>query len=171
VTDDPSAFDTLPDDAPNPHGPGGALARAALVLGVVLLPLGWLAPMLETRRFFFVRDSYSLIETVAALAQSGETILAVTVGVFSIALPGLKALTLVWLNVAGGRGVRPFGLFLLEHLGQWSMMEVFIAALIVVSLSGAGLASAITLPGLYIFAASALLLMLSSGRVARDLRR
>jgi len=165
---DPAAPET--DAAGDPHGPGGAWARAGLVLGAVLLPMGWLAPMLETRRFFFVRDSYSLIETVDALARSGESVLAGAVALFSIILPGFKALALIWLNLGGGRGIHPLGVFLLDNLGKWSMMEVFVAALVIVSLSGSGFASAATLPGLYLFAASAVLLMLASGRVSHDLR-
>ncbi len=176
MTIDPDAapLPTASENATNltrrPHGPGGALARAGLVLGALLLPLGWLAPMLETRRFFFVRDQYSLIETLEALAESGEIALALTVAAFSVLLPGLKTAVLLWLNLAGRRGMRSLGLLLLRNLGKWSMLEVFVAALVVVSLSGSGIASASTLPGHYLFAASALLLMLASGRVERDLR-
>ena len=91
------------------------------------------------------------------------------IGVFSILFPILKVLSLAFLNMAAPKNLSSGTLKFLEALGKWSMMDVFVIALIVVSLSSNGLARALTQPGLYCFAAAAILFMLASGLIVKHL--
>jgi paraquat-inducible protein A len=57
-----------------------------------------------------------------------------------------------------------------ERLGKWSLTDVLVIAILIVVWSGPSLELAVQ-PGLWFFAASAGLLMLASGLIARDHRR
>jgi len=153
------------------NGTGGALARALLLLGIILLPLGLTLPMLETQRFIFWRDAYSLIDVARALIQGEDWLLATVVIVFSMAFPVLKALALIRLHLVAPGSVSRREARLVETLGKWTMMDVLIAALVVFTLGRSGVASAAELPGLYFFTASAACLMLASGRIAAGHRQ
>tara|TARA_R110002096_G_scaffold82110_14_gene191027 strand:- start:2102 stop:2620 length:519 start_codon:yes stop_codon:yes gene_type:complete len=152
----------------DPHGNGGALARALLILGSVLLPLGLTLPILETQRFIFWREAYSLIDVARALVQGDDVLLAFVVIVFSIIFPVLKLFGLVRLHLAAPARINRTEARLIEMLGKWTMMDVLIAALVVFTLGRSGVASAVELPGLYFFAGAAACMMLASGRIARS---
>lgn len=145
---------------------GGALARALLLLGIILLPLGLSLPMLETQRFIFWRDAYSMMDVARALIEGDDHLLATVIIVFSMVFPALKAIGLVRLHLAAPGSVSHREVRLVETLGKWTMMDVLIAALVVFTLGRSGVASAAELPGLYFFTASAACLMLASGRIA-----
>lgn len=155
----------------DPHGPGGATGRVLLVCGIALLPLGVLLPMLETRRLFFFRDSYSLVEVAQSLIASEEWLLGGVIIAFCLVFPTLKAMLLVRMHFSPPPKVKDSHLLWLERLGKWSMLDVLVAALIVVGFSRNGVVSASSLPGLYFFSTAAILLMLASGLIVRDLRR
>ncbi|MCW5723526.1 MAG: paraquat-inducible protein A [Maricaulaceae bacterium] len=153
----------------DPHGPGGAPGRLLLVSGIALLPLGVFLPFLETRRLFFFKDSYSLFDVSRSLLASGEWLLGGVIIGFCLVFPTVKALALIRLHFAPPARVSGAVLRWLERLGKWSMLDVMVAALIVVGFSRNGTISAASLPGLYFFAAAAVCLMLASGLIARDL--
>lgn len=159
-----------PNDKPVVKPPGGGLARGYLILAIVLFPLGITLPVLETSRFIFFSDQYSILETIQGLWANGETALAVLVAAFSILTPILKILIsgLVHFQILSPH---PSTVRILEHLGKWSFADVLIVALIIVIWSSSGIGQAASLPGLWVFAASAALAMLASGRVARALHQ
>ena len=158
----------LPADRRRPAG--GALARALLILAAAFLPLGLLLPVLETTRLWVFETHYSLIDTVRALIDEGEIALGLMIGFFSLATPALKALAVTGLHLRPS-GSRAGALaHWIDRLGKWSFTDVLVVALLIVLASGNGLTLA-SEPGLWFFAASAVLLMLASELVVRDLDR
>lgn len=145
------------------------MARILLLLGGILFPLGLILPMIETQSFLIFKEHYSLVQSIDALIQSKDYALAGVIALFSILFPTVKFLTLAWFNLGPRPTISASALKFLEMLGKWSMMDVFVLALIVVSLSSNGLARALTQSGLYAFALSALMFMLASGFIAKDL--
>jgi len=149
---------------------GGGAARALLIIAALCLPLGLLLPVLETTRLWVFKTSYSLIDAVRALIAEGELLLGLLIAVFSLVTPAVKliAVTMLHLRRAGsGAG----GLaHTVDHLGKWSLTDVLVVALLIVLTSGTGL-ELTAQPGLWFFAASAVLLMLASGLVVRDLKQ
>lgn len=148
---------------------GGGIARALLVLALAALPLGLLLPVLETTRFWVFKSSYSLVDTVLALIEDGEVALGVLIAVFSLITPLLKALAVIILHARrAGAGAGPLARWV-ERLGKWSLTDVLVIALLIVLASGTGLEIAAK-PGLWFFTASAVLLMVASDLVVRDLK-
>ncbi len=140
-----------------------ATARALIILSAVFLPLGLTLPVLETTRFWFFKDSYSLIDTVRGLYGSGEIALAFLIALFSLVTPALKLILVTWLHI-GDPHQRPGLSQWVERLGKWSLTDVLVVAVLIVVWSGTGL-QLTTQPGLWFFAASAVMLMVASGLV------
>ena len=163
----PRLAPTIAQRRRHPSGNGGAIARVLLFLGIILLPLGLMLPILETQRFIFWRDAYSLIDVARALLAGDDHLLGFVVIVFSMIFPALKAMALIRLHLVTPGNVSHREIRIVETLGKWTMMDVLIAALVVFTLGRSGVASAAELPGLYFFTASALCLMLASGWIAR----
>ena len=149
---------------------GGALARALLVVATAFLPLGLLLPVLETTRLWVFKTSYSLVDAVRALITEGEFLLGLLIAIFSLLTPALKIIAVTALHMRpAGSGSGPLA-HAVDHLGKWSLTDVLVVALLIVLTSGTGLDLAAE-PGLWFFAASAVLLMIASGLVVRDLKR
>lgn len=141
------------------------LSLAALAL----LAAGVILPLLRIDRLWLFSDTVSLWQAITALFDAGETFLAVVLTLFSIVFPaaklGLLAVTWTLLPVDG----RAFRLALgaLDTLGKWSMMDVLVTALLILSLKAQGLANAASAPGVYCFAAAVVLSMAAGGLVRR----
>lgn len=155
----------------DPHGAGGALARACLILAGLALPLGIWLPMLEAQRLVFFRDAYSLFDVAQSLVDGRNYLLAGTVILFSMVFPVAKLFTLTWLHIAPPRRVSHRALYWIEMLGKWTMMDVLIAALFVFTIGRGGLSSLGEQPGIWFFTFAALMLMLASGRIAAAHRK
>ncbi len=149
---------------------GGAFVRVLLILAAVCLPLGLTLPVLETTRLWVFKDSYSLIDTVRALFDSGEIVLAGLIAVFSLVTPVLKLCTVTLLHAARPLEAGADLLRWAERIGKWSLADVLVIAILIVAGSGAGI-QLVVQPGLWFFAASTGLLMAASGLIAADFRR
>ena len=132
------------------------LFAAALSLG-----LGLVLPLVRIERLFFLTDEPSLLAIVAGLWTEREILLSAVVASFSIIFPCLK---LGLLNVAAyaGAGTASQIPTWLQALSNWSMLDVMLVALVIFAAKTSGLATAFTLPGVWLFAASAVLTALAS---------
>jgi len=120
----------------------------------------------------FVHDnneSLKLLSTIQRLYESGDYTLTVIITAFTILFPIGKFLALGY--VIASRDVRRRARIntWVKNLGQWSMGDVFVVALLVVILrinSSVGQMHVAALPGLYVFTASVLTSMLVSAFLA-----
>lgn len=151
------------------YGWRGALVDAAVAATIVLLAFGISLPFLTIHRLFLFDEAHSLIEVIVSLAQDGEYLLAGVVLGFSVLVPVLKLLLLhhAW-SVAPLDSTRlPSHLRVLEFVGKWSMLEVFVGALVVFAIKASWLGDAATGTGLYCFAGAALLTTLLAHGIGR----
>ena len=135
--------------------PGGALARALLVLSTLCFGLGITLPLVETTQLWFFRDAYSVIQTVERLYFEDEIILAGLIALFSVLVPVFKALALTWLNLVRpdrtSRGI----LYAADMIGRYAWVEVLIIAVLITIYSAQPGLDIQTREGLWFFAASA----------------
>ena len=131
----------------------GPLAMANLAL----LVAAWFLPIMTLTRFWFWSDRVSLWETAAGLLDQGEILLFAIVAGFSMVFPAAKLLAAGWVwarvDAASGEGHR--AVRLMEALGRWSMIDVFVVALIVVAVKVSLVADVGVHSGIYVFAAAA----------------
>lgn len=60
---------------------------------------------------------------------------------------------------------------ILDLIGKWAMLDVFVVALVIFTIKNTGLANAVVEPGLYIFVCSILLSMTGIYRVKQNAER
>ena len=135
-----------------------------LYLAASTFALGLTLPLVRFEKLYFFEKTPTLIEIVLTLAQEGDLALALLIGAFSIAFPAIKLLLLFVIAIGGGSSKR---LGALSAVSKWSMMDVMIVALAIVAAKSSGLASAVTLPGLWFYATATI----SSAFAAAILKR
>ena len=146
------------------HPTRGVLVNLLLLAALGLLFYGLQAPILTLEKFYFFSNTVSLLSALQQLAREAEWGLFALVGVFSVVFPVLKnlLLLLIW-NFDPSQGERHRRhLRWLAAYGKWSMLDVFVVALLVVSVKLGSLAEARVEEGIYAFAASVILTMLLS---------
>jgi paraquat-inducible protein A len=151
------------------HPGRGVLVNMLLVLALVLLFYGLQAPILTLEKFYFFSNTISLLSALQTLANEAEWGLFVLVGTFSVLFPVAKnlVLLLIWnFDMAQGEAHRRHLAWLAAY-SKWSMLDVFVVALLVVSVKLSALAQAHVERGIYAFAASIVLSMLLSTWIGR----
>ena len=142
-----------------------AVAAFCLALGITL-------PLIELERLFVLKERPSLIEMASGLWTGGDMLLAAIVIVASVVFPAAKilALQLVLVDRDGGataNGLHRWAMRLLPVLSKWSMLDVMLVAIAIFAAKTTGLAKAVTLPGLWFFAASTISSAIAAQLVAR----
>lgn len=134
-------------------------ASVLLWVALALLVHGLREPVLRVEKFWFFENTVSIWSGTWSLIGEGEVFLGGIVLVFSILFPVAKNLMLIavlhfyaWLEPYSRTLVR-----VVAVLGKWSMLDVFLLALIVSSVKLGALAKAEVRSGVYYFAISILI--------------
>ncbi len=117
-------------------------------------------PFMQSQRFYFFREEYSLATSIGKMYEAGYVMLASIIFLFSIVFPVGKLFLLlgIWFiplhTAARDRIVR-----CIATAGKWSMLDVFIVAMLVLLITARTATKAEPLAGLYVFAFAILLSM------------
>jgi paraquat-inducible protein A len=157
-------------DAPLHHHAALGLQRAwaYLAAAVVLYVPANVLPVMATADVMRGHERHTILGGIVELWQAREWALALIVFVASIAVPLLKMAALALLASTSQRGSawsRPqrTRLYrLVEAVGHWSMLDVFVVVLLVAMVRFGPLASVQPEPGLLAFGAVVVLTMLAS---------
>ncbi len=140
-----------------------------LFIPALALPLMHTSQQLLWKRW---ESSYSAWRGVLELWQQGDQVLAVVLLVFCIIFPMVKliALARIWF-VAMPDAERKTLLHWLEVLGRWSMLDVFVVAILIVLVKLGPLTQVEPRAGVYVFAGAILLSMVLTMAIDRLARR
>jgi paraquat-inducible protein A len=133
-----------------------------VMTSLVLLAIGVFSPLMTLNKFYLFENQVSLFSALADLTGQGEWLLFLVIFVFSIIFPMIKILFLFLVlntGVKGKPGYRRF-MHVLASIGKWSMLDVFVVALLLVSVKLGVLANVHIHYGVYVFGISVLLTML-----------
>ncbi len=147
------------------QGPDRLLGWLMLLAGV-LLGLGWVLPVMTVEKLWFLSERVSILRGAAELWHHGDHFLFAVIVIFSVIFPLLKlglALHLWYWADAGGPTLGR-KLAWIEQLGRWSMLDVFVIALIVVAIQASLISDVAMHAGIYVFT---LAVVLSIGAVQR----
>ena len=150
----------------------GVLVNVLLIAALLLLIYGLHTPILSLQKFYFFNNTVSLWSALQTLLAEREWGLFLLIGAFSVLFPLLKILMLllIWnLESSHARAHRRHLRWLAEY-SKWSMLDVFVVALLVVSIKLGALAEAHVEPGIYAFAASVVLTMLVANWIGAHTR-
>lgn len=140
-------------------------ALVAYVIGVT-------APMLTLTKLVFVKNTFSVLSGIANLYAGEEYLLCGIIVLFSLVLPLVKLglLVRIWNAAHPAEPHHRRHIKWLATVGRWSMLDVFVVAILVASVKLGALAKVEILYGWYAFAASVLLIMVSTYLVQERLR-
>lgn len=142
-----------------------------LTLAVVSFLTGIFFPFFSVTKLWVFEDSVSVVGGIFTLFQEGEFFLFIVLSLFTLAFPTLKLtlLAVIWAE-RKHRLERVRGLLeKVEALGKWSMLDVFVVAVLIVMMKAAGLAKIQISLGLYLFTLSVITTQIASIAIGRRL--
>jgi paraquat-inducible protein A len=150
------------------ENPGRVDIYLSILGAAILLAFGIYLPLLRVTQLIFLESNYSIVSGIEELFRDGEYFLGILILLFSVVFPVGKivALTIIW-TARLTNTERMRALDWLGHLGKWSMLEVLIVALMILSFKLKVLAHAETRYGIYIFSLSVILSKIVVVRVER----
>lgn len=155
------------------HDPVAVWVGPALVAAFALLVVAWFLPIMTVTRFWFWSSGVSLFDAVLRFWNTGDYFLFAVIGGFSMLFPALKLVAGFWVwgcvEPAGRRG--RWVVTVVHVLGKWSMLDVFVVALVVVGVQGSLVADVSVHSGIYVFTGAVALSMLSLWLLEHRMRR
>lgn len=146
--------------------PRPLLIRGLVAASLTLLITGAVTPLLTTERFYFFSNTFSLASGLRQLVANDQFLIAAVIALFSLCVPVVKAVV-IWI-AASPRAPRSLWLVMADRFGKWSMLEVFIAALLIVALKLGPVVDATLHYGAWLLAASVLLAGIASQLLAHE---
>lgn len=144
-----------------------------LLLGAafLLFAAGVFFPFFHVTKFWLFEDAVSVVAGITTLFREGEFFLFLVLTLFTLVFPCAKLglLALIWTEREHNlTRVRRLHLWV-EHLGKWSMLDVFVVAILIVAMKSAAVAEIHIGAGLYLFTVSVIATQAASAVVARQL--
>ncbi len=139
-----------------------------LLASAAALAAGWLLPVMTVRSLLVFYDEVSILTGAFRLLESGDYAIFVLIVLFTVVLPVGK-LVFAWLawsrlKVDDPRVRR--ALHWVEAVGRWSMLDVFVIAILVVVIKLSLVTDVEIHAGLYVFVAAVVLSMIAVRRIA-----
>jgi paraquat-inducible protein A len=157
-------------------GRSGWITLGMLVLAFGLYLAGLFRPFTEVTKLWIFESEVSVIGGLVSLWEAGEFFLFAILGVFTVAFPAVKMLSLlaIWLVPALTRESAQGMFRFVSHLGKWSMLDVFVVAILVILMRSGGVADIAIRDGVVLFTCSVLLTQTGAvltGRTVRGLKQ
>ena len=136
-----------------------------IILATVFFALGVMLPAIRFTTVFVWTNQHSIATIIWALYKNEEFFLCFVIFTFSIFFPFLKLFYLLTLVTSPDMPseFRDKSISAMEWLGRYSMTDVMVLALMIFYINASGYTEASVLPGIYFFAASALMTMFAYG--------
>lgn len=140
-----------------------------LLLAAILLAIGLIAPIITFKKFILIENTFSIISACWNLLNQGQLFLFIIITAFSIIFPIIKLTVLAKILISHSYVKQNTKILLdwIHHLGKWSMLDVFVVAILVVVVKLGAIGSVEKHIGLYAYAASAILMMLLTDNVTK----
>lgn len=138
-----------------------------------LLVAGISLPIVQVSNLLIFSDRISIASSIYSLWKSDEYFIALIIVAFSIALPTAKVALAdyVWRGCSFTQAQEGRSIGLLEWVGRWSMLDVLVIALIVVSLKASMFGDARSELGVYFFTASVVFSAIGVSLIRKTLKR
>lgn len=144
-----------------------------IAAALVLFGTGIFFPFFHVTKFWVFGDAVSVVGGIITLFREGEYFLFAVLSLFTLVFPCIKLglLAVVWLerehDLARVRRLHAW----VESLGKWSMLDVFVVAILIVAMKSAAVANIHIGLGLYLFTFSVVATQFASAWVAGMLKR
>lgn len=145
------------------------LVGPALVICLPLLTAGLLLPSLHFQNLWVLNQEYSLWTAAWTFWEKQHYSLFALLFGFTVVMPFLKVLAGLWVFYVADTASLPARRWLhpLSAIAKWSMLDVFVVAVVVLALEGSLLTATDLGLGVALFAAAVVLSGWAYGRLAR----
>ena len=157
-----------------PSGPlSHRLIPLLIAVAVLLFVTGIFFPFFRVTKFWVFGSAVSVVSGIITLFHEGEYFLFTVLTLFTLVFPCTKLvlLAVIWLerkhDLSRVRQLHGW----VEVLGKWSMLDVFVVAILIVAMKSAAVADIRPGSGLYLFTLSVVTTQLASTWVVRALKR
>ena len=142
-----------------------------LVLSTVLLGVGVCLPLMNVEKMVFWKNEYSVLTGITGLFNDREYFLSAILFFFCFVFPIIKILSLwtLW-QFKCTEAARDKILEWLGILGKWSMLDVFVVAILIVAVKLGPMASVKPREGVYIFSIAIILSMATTTWIERIIK-
>ncbi len=136
-----------------------------IILATIFFVLGVILPVIRFTTIYVWTNEHSIATIIYALYADKEYFLCAVLFIFSILFPFLKLFYLMTLVASPDLNpeFRARSISTMEWLGRYSMTDVMVLALLIFYVNSSGYTEASVQPGVYFFAASAIMTMLAYG--------
>jgi len=143
-----------------------------IVLSGMLLYVGLSLPVMKVEKMIFWKNEYSVITGIIGLVHDREYFLAAVLFFFSVIFPTIKLvmLGLLW-QIKFDEARRRRLLEWLGILGKWSMLDVFVVAILIVVMKLGPLANVEPKDGVYVFSLAIIMAIVTTMRVEKLAKR
>lgn len=148
------------------------LVPTLLITAFLLFGTGIFFPFFHVKKFWMFNDAVSVVGGIITLFREGEYFLFAILGLFTLVFPCAKLglLAITWLERAHDLSrVRKLHGWV-STLGKWSMLDVFVVAILIVAMKSAAVAEIHIGFGLYLFTFSVIATQLASAWIDRRLQ-
>jgi paraquat-inducible protein A len=130
---------------------------------LIILALGLILPTIRFTTVYVWTNEHSILTIMYALFENNEYFLCAVVFAVSVFFPFLKLFYLLTLITSHDmpQDFRRKSFATMEWIGRYSMTDVMVLALMIFYVNSSGYTEARVLPGVYFFAASAMMTMLA----------
>ena len=158
------------------HAREGRFIVLMLVLALGFLLAGIFRPFTAVTKLWLFENQISVVKGLGVLWRESELFLFLILFVFTVVFPFVKigSMLVLWLrprlNAVQARQIFHF----VAHMGKWSMLDVFVVAILVLTVKSGGLAQIKVEDGFFLFFLSVMLTQFASlwtGRVVSRLAK
>ena len=147
-----------------------------LLIALGLFVAGIFLPFTAVTKLWLFENQISVYQGLIILWKAGELFLFLILFVFTICFPFVKinALLALWLYPGLAADQAKAFFKFVSNMGKWSMLDVFVVAILVLTVKSGGLASIKVQGGFFLFFVSVILTQLASlctGRIAAHLEK
>lgn len=149
------------------------LTPCLFAISAMLLMAGVMVPIVQVSNLLIFSDRISIVGSIASLWRSNEYFIATIIVIFSILLPVMKIMLAdyVWRGCSFLRAEQGRSVGILEWVGRWSMLDVLVIAMIIVSLKASMFGDARSELGIYLFSGSILFSSAGVALIRRAMKR
>lgn len=135
-----------------------------LLVSLALFVLGILRPFTSVTKLWLFENQVSVWDGLVILWNAGELFLFLILFVFTVTFPFIKisAMLVLWLWPRLSREQIQHLFNFVSHMGKWSMLDVFVVAILVLTVKSGGLASIHVKDGFFMFFLSVVLTQAAS---------
>jgi len=147
------------------------LFRILVGVNLSMLLVSYAMPFMQTTQLVFFQDRYTLLYSIDKMMDEGQYLLALVIFLFSVVFPIAKVGALMML---GGQEIpqqtKALWLKRISAMGKWSMLDVFVIAILIVMINSQALLAATPKPGIYLFAAAVLMSMVLTKVMEKEVK-